>query len=62
VALEASAVAAALRPRCRRRHHGEGEGIFIAWEGPLLLLGTDDDVHRELLLFGKLGRDVKGLA
>jgi hypothetical protein len=62
VASEASTVAATTTARWRRRRNGEGEGVVDAWEGPLLLLGADDDGHHELLLLGELGRDVKVLA
>jgi hypothetical protein len=50
------------RPRWRTRRHREGEGVVEAGEGPLLLLGADDDGHRELLLLGELERDIEVLA
>jgi hypothetical protein len=50
------------RPRWRRQRHREGEGVVKAGEDPLLLLGADDDGHRELILLGELGRDIEVLA
>jgi hypothetical protein len=41
--------------------YGEGKGVIEARKGPLLLLGADDDIHRELLLLGELGRDIEVL-
>jgi hypothetical protein len=49
------------RPRWRRRHHGEGQGVVEPRKVPLLLLGADEDGHDELLLLGELGWDVEQL-
>jgi hypothetical protein len=50
------------RPRWRRWHHREAQGVVEPGEVPLLLLGADEDGHSELLLLGELGRDVERLA
>jgi hypothetical protein len=42
--------------RWRKRRHGKDQGVIEPREGPPLLLLTDEDDHRELLLLGELGR------